>query len=324
MISNRTELNEAQRQLKVYQTAYNSLCKELESEAPDLLLSTQKRYINQINIINDDIIAYLQENPADTQLKIRTFGPGIQKGSISLNNLSLLLGRFQFLIFNIGLEIQKSMEERRILTHTDIKESKKEIRELLTLNAIATAPGSFVVSLDFNNSHLLFDEYDLPEQTIKRLISHIENLSREEPVFTGNRVTLTNFDKFSMMLNDNRIRGIEISYRDRNNITTTTEINTKIKSTIDTFIGKPRQDEETVVGILISINVETNHCRIRPDGEKPVDCNYSDSAESELIKSVKKRIEVSGTMTTDSDGKRKIKNVERIRIIEEDDESNNF
>jgi hypothetical protein len=76
--------------------------------------------------------------------------------------------------------------------------------------------------------------------------------------------------------------------------------------------------EETVKGILISIDIERNTCRIRPEGEGVVSCGYAEDIENALITAVKKQVEVSGVIVPFSrtSDLRRIRHIERLRVLD--------
>lgn len=83
-----------------------------------------------------------------------------------------------------------------------------------------------------------------------------------------------------------------------------------------------KKSEETVQGILVSIDIERNTCKIRPEGEQLVSCGHDDQIEDDLIVAVKKHVEVSGIIegaSRNSDARR-IKHIERLRVLNPDEE----
>ena len=74
--------------------------------------------------------------------------------------------------------------------------------------------------------------------------------------------------------------------------------------------------EKTVKGLLISIDIEKNTCRIRPEGEDVISCGYPPDIEDDLITAVKKQVEVSGMLmpVSATSDRLRIRNIDRLRV----------
>ena len=75
-------------------------------------------------------------------------------------------------------------------------------------------------------------------------------------------------------------------------------------------------------GLLISIDIERDKCRIRPQGEETIECGYGEDIEDDLILAVKKQIEISRLITarTRNPVRRHIRHIERFTLLGDSEE----
>lgn len=86
-------------------------------------------------------------------------------------------------------------------------------------------------------------------------------------------------------------------------------------------VSSPLQEEATVKGLLISIDIEKNTCRIRPEGEEVVSFGYRDDIEDDLIRALKRQVEVSGMIVPVSrtSDRRRIRHIARLHVRDAED-----
>ncbi len=94
-----------------------------------------------------------------------------------------------------------------------------------------------------------------------------------------------------------------------------------VRERIEYLLGAPKEDEKTVRGTLIEIIIENNTCKVHPTDEAPVDIDYEESLEDDLIAGLKQEIEMAGQfIETARPGRIKITKIERFRILDAEDE----
>jgi len=115
------------------------------------------------------------------------------------------------------------------------------------------------------------------------------------------------------------IETIEVIYRDERNYAETV-FDSVVRERIEHLLGAPKEDEITVKGTLIEINIENNTCKVHPADQVPIDCDYEENLEDDLIAGLKQEIEMAGQfIETARPGHYKITKIERFRVISSED-----
>lgn len=317
MIANENELAVAFRHLRGYEDVLEGLRKELSQSNPALFPVVSESYLQRIRRLQDDIFAYLREHPADAPFKVRLAGPVSRDGVLNVSIVTRVLDGLQKALFEEGRLLSAGVQDPAFLLV-----NRGSLRSLLGLNLVATKTGSFILALDLAPRQLtLFPELDIAERALLTLIDHVTELAAPREAFSGDRSVLRHLDKLSQIIQPDKLSSIELEYRHEQQ-TVAASITNEVRKKIDSLLGRPREGEATVEGVLISINIERNVCSLRFGEAKKVDCNYDDAIEDELILAVKKRVVVSGQSERSSDPKAPIRitRLERIRIIEDGDE----
>jgi len=316
MIANKDELEIAFHDLKGYERALEAVRSDLERSNPALFPVVSKGYTRRIQGLQEEIFAYLRERPADAPLKVRMAGPAVAEGAIKVGLVARVLTALQSALLQVG----KSVDA---LTRQVDSTSESSLSALLGLNLVATQTGSFVLALDLAPRQLnLFEEYDVAERAVLQLINHIAELSEPRDGFSGDKSALRSLDRLASLINADRVDTIEFSYRSDKAPTRVREatITLPVKEKINTLLKRPRAGEETVRGLLLSINIERNTCGLRPEGQNTVQLNYQEDMEDDLILALKRQIEVSGIRLPLSGTSDQRKNIERFRLVDADDE----
>lgn len=187
---------------------------------------------------------------------------------------------------------------------------------------MATQLGSFILALDLAPRTLsMFEQYDLAEQSVLRLLDYVSDLSNAQDQMRSERPTLRALEKIAAVLRPNAITEIEFSYRGISQVRNAT-LNVAAKEHLCQLLGRVREGEETVRGLLISIDIERDKCRIRPQGEETIECGYGEDIEDDLILAVKKQIEISRLITarTRNPVRRHIRHIERFTLLGDSEE----
>ena len=122
--------------------------------------------------------------------------------------------------------------------------------------SVATQLGSFILALDLAPRTLsMFEQYDLAEQSVLRLLDYVSDLSNAQDQMRSDRPTLRALEKIAAVLRPNAITEIEFSYRGISQVRNAT-LNVAAKEHLGQLLGRVREGEETVRGLLISIDIE--------------------------------------------------------------------
>ncbi len=314
MITNATQLEVAVGRLSTYQRMLESLRTDLRAENSSLFALMSEGYTKRIAALQEEIIEYLRERPAESALSVRLAGPSMQPGVIRATLVSNLIAGFQSALYQVGgLASSEDAEEGEA-------QKIEGIRSVLGLNLVATAPGSFVLAMDLAGRHqpTLFEQYDVASSTVERLINHVNELRGDPQDYTGDRPTLRGLQKVAALVKK-EVETIEVVYRDERHHAETV-FDPVVKERIEYLLGAPKEGERTVRGTLIEINVENNTCKVHPAGEFPVDVDYEESLEDDLIVGLKHEIEMAGQFIESArPGRYKITRIERFRVLDTED-----
>lgn len=313
MIANANELEVAFRNLHIFEETLEGIRRESQASNPALFPTIAQGYLRQIQGLQSDIFAYLRERPADAPLKVRLAGPTVPEGTIRVGVVSRLLQALQSALLHVGKTVSAEVNDNHQPTETTA------LRALLGLNLVATQTGSFILALDLAPRTLsMFEQYDVAEQSVVRLLDYVSDLTYAQDRLRAERPTLRALEKLAAVLKPNAITDIEFSYRGVSQ-TRDASLNVPLKERLGEMLGRVREGEETVRGLLVSIDIERDKCRIRPQGEETVDCGYSEEIEDDLILAVKKQVEVSGVIEPQAANsqRRRIRHIERFTLIGE-------
>lgn len=313
MITNETQLAVAQQRLNSYRQMLETTRRHLQDTGSSLFPSVSEGYLRHIEELQDEITAYLREHPAESALSVRLSGPMLKSGIIRATLVGNLISGFQSALYQVGKLTASEAAEggtRKI----------EGIRSVLGLNLVATAPGSFVLAMDFEprQEPELFDEYDIASSTMERLIDHVNEIQKDPQDYTGDFPTLRGLQKVAALVKRN-VETIEVVYRN-NQHHTEAVFDSVVRERIEHLLGSPRENEKTVRGTLVEINIVNNTCKVHPTDEAPVDVDYEESLEDDLVSGVKQEIEMAGQfIETARPGHIKITKIERFRILDAED-----
>lgn len=314
MITNETQLGVAQQRLNSYRQMLETTRRHLQDTGSSLFLNVPEGYLRHIEELQDEITTYLREHPAETALSVRLSGPTMKSGIIKATLAGNLIAGFQSALYQVGR-----------LTASEAAEGETRkiegIRSVLGLNLVATAPGSFILAMDFEprQEPELFDEYDIASSAMERLIDYVNELQKDPQDYTGDLPTLRGLQKVATLVRRN-VETIEVVYRNEWRHAEAV-FDSVVRERIEYLLGAPKEDEKTVRGTLIEINIENNTCKVHPTDEAPVDIDYEESLEDDLIAGLKQEIEMAGEfIETARPGRIKITKIERFRILDAEDE----
>ena len=313
MITNETQLAVAQRRLDSYRQMLETTRRHLQETNSALFPSVSEGYLRHIEELQDEIATYLREHPAESALSVRLSGPTLKLGIIRATLVGSLISGFQSALYQVGRLTASEGTEGEI-------RKIEGIRSLLGLNLVATAPGSFVLAMDFEprQEPELFDEYDVASSAIKQLIHYVNELQKDPQDYTGDLPTLRSLQKVSTLVRRN-VETIEVVYRNEQHRAEAV-FDPVVRERIEYLLGAPKENEKTVRGTLIAINIENNTCKVHPAGEAPIDVDYEESLEDDLVAGIKQEIEMAGQfIETTRPGRIKITKIERFRILAAED-----
>lgn len=314
MITSEIQLEAAMKRLNTYQRMLESLRTDLLEKNSTLFPLMSEGYLRHIEELQEEITTYLREHPAESALSVRLSGPSMQSGVIRATLVGNLIKGFQSALYQVGRQAASEDGEEG--------EGQKieGIRSALGLNLVATAPGSFILAMDLPGRYEppLFEQYDMVSSSLGRLIDHVNELRGSADDYTGDLPTLRGLQKVATLVKK-EVEAIEVVYRDEQRHAETV-FDPFVKERIELLLGAPREGERTVKGTLIEINVENNTCKVHPEGEAPVDVDYEENLEDDLIAGLKREIEMAGQfIETARPGRIKITKIERFRVLDIED-----
>jgi hypothetical protein len=317
VILNRDQLEIALSQLETYQVMLETMRARLAGTNSTLFPQLAEGYLARIRTLESEVISYLKERPGDAPLTVYVAGPEIHAGTIKLTLATQLMNGLQAAIYQAGGLYGGSSSQ-----DMDKPRESTGLRATLSLNLVATASGSFVLALDLAPRQLkLFPEYDVAASTVAKLIKHVGELNTSAQAYTGARPVLRGIRRISSLTK----RGIEvISLRyQEDEILAVADVTPIVNERVEHLLGAPTKGERTVVGILIEINVEDNTCVVHPEDGPRVSCLYDEVLEDDLVLALRKKIEMAGQFvaTERPAGHYRITNIERFRLLDEDNES---
>ena len=311
MITNSEQLNASYRYLEKLENLLENARKYYENKNSSMFPVISKSYISEIKKTHSLISDYLiNMQTVDSPLKIRISGHLLKSGKIKASVATNLLNGIQYALYNIGSKTYQDTQEIYYTLDTGKK-------KLLSLNLVATQPGSFIFALEMEESQGSLFEDSLISKSISNLINSVNDILISPKEYKGTIYTLRSLYKIANIIK-NEIEEIEISFKTET-YSLETKFNPTVKERIKYLLGGPERGEKTITGKLIEINIENNTCKVHPENENPIICEYDESLEDELILAIKKDIEMAGEFEQLSKpGKIKMTKINSFRIIDDD------
>lgn len=311
MIVNATQLEVALEQLATFQRMQEAMRHHLQEDGSTLFPVISEGYSRRIEGLQEEIIEYLRERPAESPVSVRLTGPSMKPGIIRATLVSNLISGLQSALYQVGRLISLEGAE------DDRSQKVPGLHSLFALNLIATAPGSFVVAMDLapRQQLNLFEEYDLASSAVETLIGHVNQLQTDPRAFSGDTPVLRGLHKVAVLVRKD-VEAIEVLYRDRGRRVEAV-FDSLVRQRIENLLGAPEEGERTVRGKLIEIDIENNTCKVHPEGEARVDCAYEEDLEEDLIGALRKEIEMAGQFVeTGRPGHFRITKIERFKVLD--------
>lgn len=314
MITNATQLEGALEHLATLQRMQEAMRVHLQQTDPSFFPTVSEGYTKRIGDLQEQIVTYLRERPADSSLSVRVAGPSMQAGIIRATVVGNLIAGLQSALYQVGRMAgseDAEGEARRI----------EGIRSVLGLNLVATAPGSFILAMELPGRYepTLFEEHDTASLTLERLIEHVNELRQSADYYSGDRPILRGLQKVADLVK-REIETIEVVYRDERRHAETV-FDPSVKQRIEYLLGAPKEGERTIRGKLIEINIENRTCKVHPEGEAAINCDYEESLEDDLIAGLKRKIEMAGQFReSPASSSIRITKIERFRVLDTEDD----
>jgi hypothetical protein len=250
MIANANELEVAFRNLQIFENALDTLREEMQETNPSLFPVVSQTYTRRIRSLQEDFFAYLRERPAEAPLKVKLAGAAIPEGAVRVGIVARLLQSLQSVLIQEGKAISAA------LGAPEPSGNETSLNALLGLNLVATQTGSFILALDLAPRQLiLFEEYDIAERALTQMLGHIAELTEPRETFSGSKAILRSLDKVASLIRPDKLSTIEFAYKGEK-IPREAAFTPVVQKHIGVLLGRSRQDEETVKGLLISIDIE--------------------------------------------------------------------
>ncbi len=300
MIENAAGLGAARRKLELLEQAHESLRLQLRDENPSLLPVVSAGYTHGIHKLRGEIEEYLASQKVKAPLQMRLLGPGAQGGRVSAGTLAKALAAFQELLRREAKALGDSVVRRR----GDVD-----------LTLVASAPGSFIVAMEVGEGgqRSLFPEDTVSERAVRRAFVAMRQLGTAG---TPDEDDVRPLARLAGLLNEGGIEGIEFSYGAERE-TEVAALTLAMRDRLQRLLLPNDVPERRVRGMLISLNVEENVCRLRPHGQRAVRCRYAETIEDDVIAALKREVEVVGDVERDpTTGYKTIRRIEGIRVVE--------
>lgn len=314
MITNPTELEWALRQIEGFEAALDALREEIAASNPALFAVTSKGYERRIRALREDVVAFLRGRPSEAPLYVSARGARVGEGIMPARLAAQLLDGLQTTLVAIG---RRFREENRLPRST-------RLRDVMGLNVVATASGSFVFALDLapRSQRLLMRDYDVGEQALAEMINYINALT---PTATSAgevpRPVLLGLRKIADLVPSD-VREIELKYVGPER-TLTAALSETTSGAILSRLGEGDLGPQTVKGVMVGIDVDQKKCVVHSDEGPRVSCDYEESLEDSLIRAIKHRVEIAG-LTEPRERPRggfRVTRIERFRRLPERSET---
>jgi hypothetical protein len=284
MITNTTELEWALQQIEGFEAALDALREEIAASNPALFAVTSRGYERRIRALREDVVAFLRDRPTEAPLYVSARGARVGQGIMPARLAAQLLDGLQTTLLAIG---RRFREEDRLPKTT-------RLRDVMGLNVVATASGSFVFALDLapRAQRVLMRDYDLGEQALAEMISYINSLTTTAPARGVPRAVLLGLRKIADLVPSD-VREIELKYVGPER-TLTAALSETASQVILSRLGEGDLGPQTVKGVMVGIDVEQKKCTVHSDEGLRIGCDYDESLEDSLIRSIKHRVEIAG------------------------------
>lgn len=310
MIVNATQLEVALEQLATFQRMQEAMRLHLQEKGSASFPVISEGYSRRIESLQEEIIEYLRERPAESPVAVRLSGPTMKPGIIRATLVSNLISGLQSALYRVGRVISTE--------HTE-EDTVQGLHSTFGLNLISTAPGSFILAMDLapRQQLSLFDEYDVASSAIEKLIGHVNELQQGPQEYTGDPTTLRGLQKVASLIK-REVERIEILYHDRGHQAEAV-FDSVVRGRIEYLLGAPEDNERTVRGELVQINVENRTCRVHPTGQALVTCDYDEILEEDLISALGREVELAGEFDIVTSGNYRITKIDRFRVLDAED-----
>jgi hypothetical protein len=303
MITTTNELEWALDQIQKYEAMLDALRKRL-ADNPQLLAVTSKAYEQRLRVLHSDVVAFLRERPGEAPLHVAARGTEVGHGIIRAKAAALLLDGMRRAFSAMG----SVYRQRNLLPH-DVA-----LREVFSLNLVATTSGSFVFSLDLapRTQPSLFADYEWGERALEELAGYVSALRPgDEAAPDVPPSVLAGLGRLSEVL-DQGVDEVEIEYRSASKAFSAC-MGRETREAILSRMGGGTLGPQTIKGELFEINTKTAKCRILTEG-RTIICDYEESIEAALIRSLKHWVEIAGP-TAGAGGRLRITRIESFRRI---------
>ncbi len=306
MITNEVEYGEARRRLGILETALDELRSQLVLENPAMFAPASAGYIAAIQELHTDVEDYLQSRNLAAPFIVRMVGKGAEAGRTSAKTLADLLRALQNAVGN----------EAKLLP--EFFERPHFARREAQLHVLATASGSFVLGLEVGGGgeRNLFEEVTAAERALLSVFEKVKRVSAKR-VTTGDADAFREIHGLTELLNKDSIREIEFAYR-RPGLEDTASLDLEAKRTLDRVFLPTDDDGRRVRGVIVSLNIEKNVCKVRPAGQGLVECRYRESLEGEIKAAIGLTVEIGGEFREGALGKVTILRIDSLAVIQED------
>lgn len=310
MITNVTQLEGALQHLATLQRMQEAMRVHLQQTDPAFFPTASEGYSRRIEELQEEIIEYLRERPAESPVAVRFSGPMMKPGIVRATLVSNLIAGLQSALYRVG---------RAISTEHAEEDTVQGLHSTFGLNLIATAPGSFVLAMDLapRQQLSLFDEYDMASSAVEKLIGYVNELQEGPQDYTGDPATLRGLQKMASLIK-REVERIEILYHDRGRRAEAV-FDSVVRGRIEYLLGASEESERTIRGQLVQINVENRTCRVHPTGQALVTCDYDEGLEEDLISALKREVELAGEFDIVASGNYRITKIERFRVLDTED-----
>jgi hypothetical protein len=292
MIKTLADCQNAFEAIRCYEGALDSLEQEIAEANPRLFVISQKSYRAKIKQLNEEVVSYLRSSPGKSNFTIGAMGESVGYGSIPIRFLSSLLDNVQSAVNAAGMYIVNVLHQYEIPHGTSI-------RDLLRINAVATAPGSFNVSLAFEPVQMhLFNSIELGESSLQTIIDELSNIQNTTDIAPDKVRVIRSLEKMTSLLDGKRVKSLRLSLEKDNRIMEIV-VTTDTRRRIYELFGKPEFDEITIRGTLYEIDTLHNTFKFKDSKNVTYHCYYLEVIEDDLLHAMKGTIEVTGKAETD-------------------------
>jgi len=326
MIENEKEYQSTKKALEHLEKSLTGLHTELYNSSPERYFVLAEPYLDYIKKLRYEIDSYIGIISAEEKsvpLWIRLKGPQIGEGNISIALLSNFLENFKLSVKRVA----EFLSEETLLKKGRPKE---DIRSLYDFN-IRILPGSVRIGISFPSPYeqktILGESIENPvEGAVKKIIKGaswavgLEDKEIEEifPKEEERYLILTQVDKLTKSI-DGKVSTIELKgkYIPKGPIILTKNASKRIKKAIEKSIPPEKAIEE---GVMREIDLDKRHfyLRERPNKKEELHCEYDEVIKEDAKIGLDKMVRVVGELYYDKFKKPRSLKVEKIDIINQE------